>query len=885
MANKFTDCIKKLAAASDGRWTQEEATKLFNTMEEKANGLTQTEYGALKAPHEMRDIVEQAGRDHVKQQVLDAKLRRIRSQLDGAKMSNSVQAAEGYKSPKEFLESFLGGTQKDRFGGKGGLDAAIRGNVENLLKSFDADLEKIKTGEKMSAKDLLLKGELDERILAKKQQLEGGDKPLPEAQTERERVADKIAEVYHKHNDYLVDRQNDQGAGIAKLKGRGTMQSNNATNMLHGGFEKWRDFIAPLLDPKTFGGTEPNKFLESTYNAITTGVRLARSGDLKGASEEFSSSLAGGPSANKERLLHFSDASSQLKYIQSEYSHGSMASAMLNDLSRGMKNATMFEHMGTDPEQFFKDLKTNLAQVARKEVDRAPTLEDRAKAQLKVESLRNTTHAENILKNLTGYTSIDLNPTVSSFTNAWKAFLQSTSQTNAIFRVAPDLMNGPAELMVRGMPYVQAHWTYYRGLWEAMSHGMSKAEMGEHFEQVRAFQEQYGVALANKKYADIGGIKGLFSNNNYSLAERVNAGAARVNAFLYKWNGLHGWDEGLMQATRSSAARWMGDNAGKAFNELDNKQFVRGLRTYGIGENEWNTLRQGAFDIGTGDKAVTGDSINNLSDETIGKYLQSQGKSISEYNIRRAKSDLGTLLNKYVYDAGYQTIMMPDAATKALLGQGTQKGTVGWFLSTLIGHMKGFMVNNFRRNMGRSIYGFGAESFTEAMTNKASVGMLANNIAQGLVLYAAGDALYHVTQGSTPPDYMPWSNKKEFMHVLAGGGGMGLYAEYLMRDYTHGMSLTSAVAGPTGGEIDRAAQLVSGYKNYAMGTGKAPNSQAVRFAADQIPGAKTAGVAPILNYLVVNRLRDALQPGSMQQQHKKIEKETGSHYFLPENPK
>lgn len=898
MAGRFNDCVKALWKGSDSgkRWNEKEATDFANAMEGKVPGKAATAEIIKNSPQEMKDLYEKAAQEHIKETILQTKLARVRDTLTKQKLDSAVSLANSYKNPREFIRSFLSGTQKVRQEGRGGVDAAIKSNTEWVLNGFRQDLDKIDTGissdtvwgklrgKDATAMDLLLKGDLDERILQKKHVLDGGDTPLPKSTGLHDEVADKVAESYHKWNNYLVDRQNAQGAGIAKLQGRGTGQWNNTATMEHGGYEKWANFIKPLLDDRTFGFADKDKFLKSSYSALTTSMRLARSGDVESAAKSFSTNDLAGSAMNKERVFHFKDPSTQLKYLQSEYSHGGMAPAILKDLTSGIKNATLYEHMGTDPEKFYSELVSRLKDQGRRELDNVGDKHGMDSKEYKVaaKSLKklqgqdaDSSYTKNILRNITGYNSFDVNPTASSIVNGWKTWMTSLTQTASLYKVFPDLLEGPAEAISRGTPYLQAHARYWAGMMEGLTKGLTGAEKAEEYMHVQAFSEEMGKHLATQKLDHIGGIKGLFTNDNFPISEKINAFANAANRFIFdKVNMIQHWDEWLMQASRTTATRMFGEYAHLPFEELPNAGFKRSLNSYGIGKPEWETLRQGVFDGAPGKRAVTGDSVFNLPDSVFKNYLESQEKGASDYQIARAKSELGTLINKYIYHAGYQTIMHPDAATRATTNiGGYQKGTPGRIVNEIFFQLKGFSIQNFRTSTGRALYGGGADSLPEALKSGTSYGMMANKLVQGAILSMIGTTAGAYAMGKTPPDF---THPAQAFETIARGGGLGLYAEFLTSRYDHSYGPANAILGPTGNFLSKGIILGSESAYNAVEGKKQPTLQAFKFAVDAIPGMKAPLVRPLMNYMILDRLKNSISPGSVQKQNRHIEKETGS---------
>jgi hypothetical protein len=886
MAGRFNDCVKALwqkGSDSATRWTKEEATNFAKAMEGKLPDADAAEV-LRNSPAEMREIYDKATQDHIKGQILETKLARVRDILTNQKLESAVALSDKYSSPKEFIRAFLGGIQKTNEGAKGGVDGAIKSNTEMVLNGFRQDLDKIETGSKKSAMDMLLEGDLDKRILEKKHVLDGGDKPLPKSTGNHDDIADKVAESYHKWNDYLTDRQNAQGAGIPKLQGRGTGQWNNPNTMVHGGYNKWSNFIKPLLDDRTFGYTDKDKFLRSTYDAITSGTRLSQEGRTEQAFENYANRTdMAGPSMVKERVLHFKDPQSQLKYIQSEYSHGGMGPAILNDLSHGIKNATLFEQMGTKPQAFLDNLIDRLKEKERismssVEAD-SPEWKKAKKRSDSLNSIGDTgtvnSHERRILGNITGTYAGDAHPTVSSIINAARAYFNWQTQIPAILKVLPDLAQGPEELAMRGAGNLGSMKRYYGAMMENIFKGASSSEKMLEGNEVRAFSEEMRMHLANNRWNQLGGIKGLFTNPAYSLSDKLNIAANRSTAILYKYNAIHGWDEGLMQATRGASARLLGDFAHLPHEQLPDRM-SNNLKSYGINKEQWETLRKGVFEFGEDRKAITGDRIHALPEEDIKNYLKSQGKGTSDYQIDRARSELGTMINKYIYGAGYQTIMHPNAATRAVTNfTGEKNGTLSRSVTNLIMQMKGFAIQNFRTSVKRSVYGGGADSVIEALKNKnGELYYAAQKLAIMTALGAAGNAAKNYLMGYSDDKF----DTKYALKMIAQSGGLGLPLEVALKDYHYGDSLGSVLAGPAFTDLTRAAQVGTSIWEGKKGA----KLQAFKFAENEVPGLRSPVIRPLFNYVAGDALQNWVSPGSVQRQHKAIEKETGRKYLLPE---
>jgi hypothetical protein len=135
--------------------------------------------------------------------------------------------------------------------------------------------------------------------------------------------------------------------------------------------------------------------------------------------------------------------------------------------------------------------------------------------------------------------------------------------------------------------------------------------------------------------------------------------------------------------------------------------------------------------------------------------------------------------------------------------------------------------------------------------------------------------------------YWPPRNPADPRTILAAwqqGGGLGIYGDYLFSQTNRfGGSLQETLAGPTIGEIGQFWDIYNDARNFATSGGedKFSWSRAFSTGLGSVPYANLHLVKPALDFLILNSIRDALSPGSVQKQIRDRRKEYGQG-FMPE---
>jgi len=126
-------------------------------------------------------------------------------------------------------------------------------------------------------------------------------------------IAQKIAGIIHGWQSLAKHRLNSLGAWIGDYNGWITSTAHDSDKMLKAGYDKWRNFIEPRLDPKTFAGVaDRDKFLRGVYNGLISGEHTTDASHVGFKDPAFLGPGNVAKRLSEERILHFKDADARL---------------------------------------------------------------------------------------------------------------------------------------------------------------------------------------------------------------------------------------------------------------------------------------------------------------------------------------------------------------------------------------------------------------------------------------------------------------------------------------------------------------------------------------------------------------------------------------------
>jgi hypothetical protein len=606
---------------------------------------------------------------------------------------------------------------------------------------------------------------------------------------------------------------NKEGAAIGKERGYITRQSHDMHRIRRAGFEAWRDAILPKLDLDRMSIPEGNvgAFLRKTYDGLASGVHLKAETRPKFAGFKGPANIA--KRASQERVLHFKSADDWMAYNR-EFGTGSLREAVTAGLRSSARTVGLMRMLGTNPEAMVDALGRQMQE----------SIDDPGKLRAFSDDLRGP--IANRLKQVDGTVNIAVNAPAARVAANARALESMAKLGGAVISSITDIPVYASEVRYQG-----------RGMLSGMSEALGGLMRG------RAKGERAQVLSSLGVFFD--SMVGEITRRG-SLDDTFSAGVARGMQQFFKFNLLNWWTESLRGSAALSLSHFMAKESVRSWDQLQ-PELRRLLGLYDIDEQKWNTIRNGKQTLADGREYLTPDGIEDAK--------------------------LADSLRSFFIDRAETAVIEPDASTLAMMRQGTQPGTAYGELLRFIGQFKSFGVAFTQRVLGREAYGYGADSFSEALRNGQSLRGLSNVILMTTLFGYGAMAAKDLVKGKTPRDP---NDAKTWLAAAVQGGGFGIYGDFLLgQSDRFGGDLLSKLAGPVLGTISELDQLRA-----KIMQGEDVGATALKTLINNTPFLNLFYTRMALDYAILWELQESMNPGYLRRMEQRAEKENGQTFWL-----
>lgn len=740
----------------------------------------------------------------------------------------------------EGFRALLVGTERKRTGGRLSVDAEQKQFRGLWLGGLIADLEK---GNLMAA---FRSGEFDRAIheaLFNLGRDGAGNEKLP-----KEAVA--IAEVVNKYQSNARNTRNRFGAWIRDLQGYITRQSHDMFKIRDAGMKEYIEFTRSRIDVRKsmgdFNGSVED-FLTRVYDDFASGSHMktpAGEDDLQAFGR--GSSLARRES--QSRVLYFKDGAASFEYNE-RFGVGKLAEQVLHGLDHAAKSAGLMKVLGTNPE----------ATVTRLFDEYAESLRGEPARRSKFMSHRN--EMANLLSTVDGSANIPGNVTAAKVAGFSRAWMSMTKLGGMMLSSITDLANYGAEMrfgqdgnMLSGV---------LRGIGD-LTRGRAKGEKLQVLNALGVFHE-----------STLGAVFHRFDN-----PDLVGGKTAWAMQQFFKLSGINWWTESLRDGYALSHSAYLAGNSKAAFDKLPaSLRDMLGL--YNIDANKWDLLRMAPLKHADGRMYMTPEGLRTVPRAAFENYILQLGRKVSDAAVSNLRSDLAGALRAMTIDRMHHAVIEPGARTRAFMQRGTQPGTVPGELLRFVGQFKSFPVALVQMTLGREVYGRGYDTLgqyaREAFTTSKGRGdmlQMASFIALSIGMGYATMAIKDGLRGKNP---RPVDDHRTWMAAMVQGGGLGIYGDFLFGKYNRtGSSLSGSMAGPVAGTFDTLADL---WTRVRMGDDVA--AAAFKATLDNTPFMNLFYTRVVLDYLILYRIQEALNPGYLRRMERRVQTENGQTFYLP----
>ena len=821
-------CVAEASQALGRDLTDDEAISLFEEVQDRVRQ-AEKEAGpydeAIRRSKE-RMIAEKKTAAYIEKRNAYLQFKLRNEALDFVKTQFADNPALG-------IEALLVGVNRAKMGSRFSADAISKTLFNKYASGLMTELQQ------SNLQSILTSGEFDRELsralyaVNRKQELpyNGPNKVLDAA-----RIVKKYQELMR--HDYNVS-----GANIDQLEGYIVRQSHDSAKLIKAGQDAWIEAILPKLDlDRTFEGQKPREVLAKIYDNLISGNHLKTSENVTG----FKGGTANlGKRASQDRVLHFKDADNWYDY-NSQFGIGTVSEGILRQMHVTAQNVGLMRVLGPNPKDNFNRLTGMVANTLKGEARRKFDEDVRG-------------FLTNRLAEVDGTTRIPTNNMMANISSGVRAAQTMADLGGAVISSVTDLASVMTELRYQG-------FDMFDGVTESIS-GLAKGRNAEEMVEIDA---AIGVVFPSM----IGEMHARFTSQD-SAPGMISKGMQ----LFFKYNGMSWWTETL-KATFSRMTSHLGAlNKNKTFNELHpDTQRVYGL--YGIDPEKWDMFRQTATKAADGREYLLPNKIADLPDQVFADYLTKRKINPTDTAIAELKREVETQWRTYFTDRADYAVLEPDARTQSIMNQGHKPGTVMGELSKFFWQYKSFGIAYVQKVMGREIYGRGSDSFSQALKNGNGemTGLMQTVIWSTILGYGAMNAKA-ILAGKEPrkPD-----DVKGYLDLVRAamlqGGGAGIYGDFLFGEMKsrYGAGPLETFLGPTFSNLSSLADIYGRAK-----AGDDVAGSALKFVINNTPGNNIWWAKTALDYGVVYRLQEAMNPGYLKRMEARVKKEQDQSFIFP----
>jgi len=818
------DCISEIVTASGGRIDEAEAERMLNAVVDRARRyerrMSRAE-AAIKAGRDLADEARIAAAYNRRDAALNAL---VRDRLD-ARVTPGKEA--------EAVRAILSGVEGRGRGLADSIDAEAHATAGRLVGGVVADLR-----EAGLLKAVLGRNKVFERDIGREMwRIEDPAAGRPTGNG----IAVQVAEILHRHQETARILENQAGARIGKLEHYVTRQSHDMEKIRGLGwtgeadteraFEAWRDHIVPLLDEKTFEGVaDREQFLKHVFSNLASGIHETATG-----AAGFIGPANLGKKLSAERVLHFKDADAWLDYNE-RFGRGNVVDSVLRGLEMAGRNTALMRALGTNPGAMFEGWRKSLAETARDRGD------------FKTSDALVSKRTQNLMDIVSGKAALPDNMTIAYYGRLLRTMQSLAKLGGVVLSSLPDLAVNAASLRHSGVP-----------LFEAYTNQVLSVLQGRRSGETRQIADNLAV-----------GIDGMVARlmSRFAAEQRLGTASKMVELF-HRANFLSFWTDSLKTGAGLMLSHNLARNAGSEFDALP-RRLQTTLRRYGIEGPEWDALRATDMRAADGKHYMMPGEVANLPDDAIRHLAKTAEPKQGE--LARIRSDLQTKLGSYIIDTTREAMTEPTAANRTITAAGTPGTLQGEALRMLM-QFKTYPMTFIQRSLGREVRRDGVDV----------AGLAHLIVATSLLGYVSMTAKEYAKGRNRRQPEEGWDWVKLGMAAMVQGGGLGIYGDFLFGEASRtGGGAIESFLGPTigtAGEIERTFKAIRDGSDtktrWELGA-----SHGLQLLKNNTPFLNLFYTRAALDYFVLHRLQEAMNPGYLRRYEEKIKKENNQTFWL-----
>lgn len=630
------------------------------------------------------------------------------------------------------------------------------------------------------------------------------------------RAARQTAEILHRYQEAGRLAQNDAGAWIGKLDHYITRQSHDMMKVRGNGSPEAYAAWRDTILPKLDEATFAGRDTPAEREAMLHQVWKNLSSGLHDSSAGETMAGFTGPG----NLAKKASAERVLHFKDADawfdYSAQYGKGSLLASVWHGLEKAARDTAL-------MRNLGTNPeAMFTAWTGDMARAARDRADFAA-VDGIQDKSH-QGILDVVTGKAAIPGNIRLAQIGATVRNVESLSKLGSVVLSSLPDLAVNAAMLRHNGIP-----------LFEAM--GRQVADLLPKGELRTEMAEAMGVGVDGL----LGGIVNRFKAEDGALGRM-----SKMVETFHRVNLLTWWTDSLKQSAGLMLANNLGRNAEREFAAL-HPRLQTTLARYGIEAAEWDAMRASAAMAEDGRIYLTPDAIGDAA--------------------------LRDKLQTYLVDQTREGMTEPTARARATAAMGTKPGTWGGEIVRAIMQFKTYPITFAQRTLGRELYRDGVDA-----------GGIATLIATTTALGYVAMTLKELAKGRNPriPEDATGYGKV-VAAAMVQGGGLGLFGDFLFGDNNRfGGGIVSTLAGPSAGNIEQLGKFLTEMREGSNSKSRAElaGAEGLKFAAGNAPFVNLFYTQAAMNYLVMWRLQEMMNPGYLRRMEQRTQKENNQTFWL-----
>lgn len=848
----ITKCAAELVKASDGLINQEEADRL---VKELATRVRRGRNTALDK--DLATLVAKKAKELAEELSVEAAIEKRNRTINLARYKAAYEKVATSKNKFEAIKGILVTTPT-----KGNSAAAKQDYLHiKFFRDFLVDLEQENLDVAFNS------GNHDDAIAVELFEMTQPESIRKQGRSGNQEAM-KIAQVIRKHQDQVIERQNNAGAWIRKLPGYIAKTTHDQEAIRKAGFDKWFKFItedANLDIDLTLRNVEAGKekqFFQSVWEALATGQHFKHGESNFDINQAFKSSGSLAKKLSRERLLHFKTPEGWMKYNR-EFGLRNLRESIYAQMNNAAESIGLMETLGTNPHATLTKLKEDAAKLLRPDVAKGNKTAMRQLEAINGKNFLGRNELDILMAHIDGTTrhvagSLTL-AKIGSFTRFAQTLSKLGGATISAFSDIPLIMS---EMRFQGINFLDSH-----------NRNLIRFTAG------RGSKE-------NKEIANLllAGTEGFLGQMRSRFSPDGPGGfMAKAQHLFFKANLMTPWNDFWKNASTMVMSANLANQANRSWRTIT-PELKRVLSFFDIDETDWSVVKKTLVSTGEGSKVAVPEKINDLTTEELSALL---GKELSDSQAKTYKKNFQDKFNAYFIERANTAIPTPGANEAGNQLQGFGRGDILGEVLRWIGQFKSFPMTILSKVYGRETVGripggaseVGMRSIMEGMKEGkgAMSGIVQTMIGTTMMGYLSMQAK-EMLKGRTPRTATDAKSAAKLMAAsFVQGGGAGIYGDFLFGEFNrYGNTPLATVAGPV---LSQFEDVVFMWQQIKDGDVDAANSL-FRLFKNNTPFINLFYTRTALDYMLFYQLEEMMNPGYLRRMERRIQRENDQEFIF-----